>query len=399
VKIAIVASVKKGMEHFIYREVSLLEQQGHEIVLLPTKIGKGLYAPKPQWNVQRWTVLGVALSQLRSFAVAPLTYLKLLSEAIRFHALVEFALAWHFTKAAARCDVIYSTFGDRKLFVGYFCKQIIGKPLAVTIHAYELYRNPNPELFQHALAACDQIITVTEYNRELLNDRYGIAPSRVEVVRINVDVAEYYPHKRFVVLIVGFFAERKGHDVLLDAVQKLGNSDIEVWVVGGEGAEFESVDVRRMVKERGLESQVAFFGALSGTALQAVYRAADVFCLPCRTGKDGVAEGFPTVLAEAMAFGKPVITTRHVEIPRIVRQIVVNENDVDGVANAIQLLYSSPDLCNVLGTENRKIAEANFSPRNALRTADVLASLIAADKVAPSLPSAARVDEQLSAER
>ena len=81
-----------------------------------------------------------------------------------------------------------------------------------------------------------------------------------------------------------------------------------------------------------MQSQVAFFGKLSGTALRAVYHAADVFCLPSRHDSDGCAEGFPTVLIEAMACGKPVVTTRHVEIPRIVEQILVDENDVDGLA-------------------------------------------------------------------
>ena len=36
-----------------------------------------------------------------------------------------------FAPAMKDIDAIYATFGDRKLFVGYFCKQLINKPLAV----------------------------------------------------------------------------------------------------------------------------------------------------------------------------------------------------------------------------------------------------------------------------
>ena len=94
--------------------------------------------------------------------------------------------------------------------------------------------------------------------------------------------------------------------------------DVEVWVVGGVGNADISVDVHAIVNRLGLDSQVAFFGKIRGPALKAVYHACDVFCLPSRFDQYGEAEGFPTVIIEAMACGKPVITTRHAEIPRIV---------------------------------------------------------------------------------
>ena len=69
------------------------------------------------------------------------------SKAFATVALIDFFLAAHFTPRMKDVDVIYSTFGDRKLYVGYFSKCLLNKPLVVTIHADELYRNPNPKLF------------------------------------------------------------------------------------------------------------------------------------------------------------------------------------------------------------------------------------------------------------
>lgn len=347
------------------------------ISLYPTKQATGLYNPKPEWDVHRWRPLGVLAAQPRCFVRAPGIYLRLLREAAAMGALVDFLLAWYFTRTMADASVIYATFGDHKLFVGYFCKRIIGLPLVVTIHAYELYQNPNPRLFRRALAACDQIITVTEYNREILAERYGVDPGRVAVVRITVDTERYRPADKFVILIVAYFVEKKGHDVLFEAVRRLGRDDIEVWVVGDVGPGEPVVDARALAARRGVESQVVFFGALGGQALEALYRACDVFCLPSHHDSLGGAEGFPTAIAEAMAFGKPVISTRHVEIPRILDEILVDEKDPEGLARAIDYLYRSPEERARLGAKNRRIAEERFSLRNTDQTAAILSRLAA----------------------
>lgn len=347
------------------------------ISLYPTKQATGLYNPKPEWDVHRWRPLGVLAAQPRCFVRAPGTYLRLLREAAAMGAIVDFMLAWYFARTMADASVIYATFGDHKLFVGYFCKRIIGLPLVVTIHAYELYQNPNPRLFRRALAACDQIITVTEYNREILAERYGVDPGRVAVVRITVDTERYRPADKFVILIVAYFVEKKGHDVLFEAVRRLGRDDIEVWVVGDVGPGEPVVDARALAARRGVESQVVFFGALGGQALEALYRACDVFCLPSHHDSLGGAEGFPTAIAEAMAFGKPVISTRHVEIPRILDEILVDEKDPEGLARAIDYLYRSPEERAHLGAKNRRIAEERFSLRNTDQTAAILSRLAA----------------------
>jgi glycosyltransferase involved in cell wall biosynthesis len=373
--IGVIVSMKAGLEHFIYREVCALSRRGATISLFPTKQRRGLYNPPPEWNVHPWRAWSVVLSQPRRFLSMPVRYLKVLVEAIRYGALVDFLLAAHFLPWMGKVDVIYATFGDRKLFVGHFCKRLLDKPLAVEIHAYELYDNPNVRLFPIALAACDRIIAATEFNREVLRERYGITPQQVDVVRYSIDLNEYRPARKFVVLIVAFFVEKKGHEVLLEAVKKMERDDVEVWIVGGRGGSSSQVDVRAIVDRLGMESQVAFFGKLSGTALQAVYRACDVFCLPSRFDSRGEGEGFPNAIIEAMACGKPVVTTRHVEIPRIVEQILVEENNADALAEALRCVCDSGRLRQQLGERNRELAGIYFSTRNVDRTFQLLREL------------------------
>jgi glycosyltransferase involved in cell wall biosynthesis len=373
--IGVITSMKKGLDLFVYRELETFSRQNCTVSIFPTKCNAGLYNARDDWHLHKVHLLLMLLLQPLCFLKSPVRYLRLLREAIAYNALIECMLAWYFVQFMGTVDVIYAVFGDKKLFTAYFCKQIIQKPLNVTIHAYELYQNPNPRMFERALAACDQIVTVTEYNRELLRDRYHIDPARVEVIRICVDLEDFQPQDKFVILIVGFFAEKKGHEILLRAIKQLNQDDLEVWVVGGSSATSVEVDVEALARELGVDSQVVFFGPLRGNALKAVYYACDVFCLPSRFDSHGVAEGFPTVIAEAMAMGKPVISTRHVEIPRVVKEIVVDENDVEGLAQAIRQVYESPELRRRLGEQNRATAEQLFSMRNAERMTELLSGL------------------------
>jgi glycosyltransferase involved in cell wall biosynthesis len=361
--IGVILSMKNGLEHFVYRELSELGNAGATISLFPCKHRTGLYNPRPEWKYYPWRILTVLLCQPLRFASMPARYVSVLWEALRQRAIVDFLLAAYFAPFMKPVDVLYSTFGDRKLFIGYFAKRLLDKPLSVTIHSSEMYFNPNVELFKTALAACDQIVSVTEHNRQQLADRYGVDLERVKVVRLSVDLDRYKPAEKFVILIVAFFGPTKGHEILFRAVKELGYDDVEVWVVGGHDGR-EPINVPAIAKSLGLESQVAFFGKLSGAALAAVYHACDVFCLPCHRDSQGGCEGFPAVLIEAMAYGKPVVTTRHTEIPRVVEQIVVKENDVPELVEALQKVYHSAALRKELGLRSRDVAEEHFSNRN-----------------------------------
>ena len=386
-RLAVIASMKSGLEQFIYREIDGLATRGIAIRLFPTKHRPGLYNPRPEWDCQHWHWWKVLASQPLRLLSMPIAYFRALIIAIRYRAIVDFLLAAYFARSMSDIDAIYATFGDRKLFVAYFCKQLLNIPLAVEIHAYELYRNPNPALFPVALRACDRIIAATEHNRFVLRDCYGVSETSIDVVRYSIDLCDYQPTAKFVVLIVAFFVEKKGHEILLQAVKEMRRRDIEVWVVGGTGGSSSFVDVEAIVKRLGMESQVAFFGKLSGTALKAVYHACDVFCLPSRVDRHGDSEGFPNVIIEAMACGKPVVSTRHVEIPRIVEQILVEENDIHGLAEALEQVYQSLSLRRELGQRNRELAEEYFSPRNVDQTAKLLASMTNANLESPPRPA------------
>jgi len=371
-KIAFITSMKYGLTQFIFRDIEALVGKGHQVRIFTLLNNEGLYNPLPDWNIISISLWRTVAMQFLFFIRQPQLYLNLLRNAVRTRSISNFVIAVSFVDKMRDVDVIYSYFGDHKLYTGYYCKRITRIPLLVTIRAYELYQNPNPEIFVEALRACDQIVTITEYNRNILHKTYGIPLHKVDIVRQIVDLENYKDIPKIKILIVGFFAEKKGHEVLFRAIRQMNRKDIELWVVGEVTPTIVGVDCRKIVRELGIESQVAFFGAQTGVALRAFYRECDIFCLPSRTDHKGDREGFPNVIAEAMAFGKPIVSTRHTGIPEALDAILVEENNVEQLAEALNMICESVELRRQLGEKNRKVAEAMFSPANTEKLEKIL---------------------------
>jgi glycosyltransferase involved in cell wall biosynthesis len=371
-KIALITSMKYGLTQFIFRDTEALVNKGHHVGLFTILAAKGLYNPLPEWDVHGVSWWRAVAGQLWLLLCHPLRYARLFATAVRTKSLINFIIATSFTDRMKNYDVIYAYFGDHKLFTGYYCKQITGIPLVVTIRAYELYRNPNPNMFKLALSACDQIVTVSQHNKSLLTSRFGASASHIDIVRQIIDLDAYKMERKIKILTVGFFAEKKGYDVLFKAFQQLGRDDVELWVVGDKAPDRNGIDCRQLVKELGLTERVAFFGAQGGTSLRALYRECDIFCLPSRTDRFGDKEGFPNVIAEAMAFSKPVVSTHHAGIPEVVKTFLVEENNVPSLADALHEACDSMELWPQLGKENRAEAERLFSPANNDRLVQIL---------------------------
>jgi glycosyltransferase involved in cell wall biosynthesis len=356
--------MKYGLPQFVFRDIQALTHKGHEVRLFTLHNTKGLYNPAPDWPVVPLSVIRILWHYFWFILSKPLVYIDLLKTAIKNRSLVDLTIAISFVHKMQDVDVLFSYFGDHKLFVGYYCKRILGIPLAVTVRAYELYMNPNTKMFVESLKYCDRVTTITEHNKAILVKQFGVSDDKIDIVRQIVDLDSYKSTSKIKILIVGFFAQKKGHDILFKAVKQLNRDDVELWVVGDVVSDHTRVDCRQLAKELGLESRIAFFGIQKETALKALYRECDIFCLPSRTDRHGDHEGLPNAIIEAMAFSKPVISTRHAGIPEAIDHILVEENHVEQLVEALSLACDSAALRRQLGDRNRSVAENLFSHAN-----------------------------------
>jgi glycosyltransferase involved in cell wall biosynthesis len=367
----IVSMNQPGLIAWIFREMEALEKLGVKISVFPTKYSVGPYMPKKNWFLAKWNFFDLFISQFWWIFRKPGPYLKALIAALRFFAIAEFGLATFFALSMKRQDVerIHCHLGDRKLYSGYFCKLLLGDiPLSVTIHAHEIYANPNWKMFPVALSACDQIICIADLNKEILKQKWKIPDEKLHVIRL-FGFNNNQERNPSVILCVGRFESKKGHDVLLDAISQLviEGFDIELWLVGSPKPGSKGVDILGYAKKLGIENSVITFGEVGRKVLKVLYRECDIFCLLSRRDERGVPEGIPVVLMEAMSMGKPVIATRTGATHELVEEILIEEEDAQAAKDAIRKLLTDAQLRKSLGRRNREIVKTSYSEANALK--------------------------------
>jgi glycosyltransferase involved in cell wall biosynthesis len=201
-----------------------------------------------------------------------------------------------------------------------------GVPYGVTVHAVDLFK-PVPALAA-VLRDAALVVTISEHNRALLRDRYGVA---AELVRCGVDEARFPAGVRAtppVVLGVGRWVPKKGLDTLAAAAPMLGGRAVV-----------------RIVSDAPALPGVEVCGLRSRAGVAAELGAATIFALPCRAAPDGDQDGIPVALLEAMAAGLPVVTTAVSGIPEVVDATVgwiVPPDDPDALAAALREALDDP---------------------------------------------------------
>lgn len=159
-----------------------------------------------------------------------------------------------------------------------------------------------------------------------------------------------------IVLFVGVLRYYKGIDLLIDAMKYVDGRLIIV----GRGPEWNAL--QRKVVEMNISKKIIFENAVSNFNLLSYYRASDVFVLPSIYR----SEAFGIVLLEAMACGKPVISTELGTGTSWVNQhgvtgLVVPPGDPWALAQAINKILDDKELARKFGENARKRVEENFT--------------------------------------
>jgi glycosyltransferase involved in cell wall biosynthesis len=178
------------------------------------------------------------------------------------------------------------------------------------------------------------------------------------------------PAEKFLVMCVGQFVDRKGRWIFLEAAKELlkeNSGTAFVWISNSKPPE----DDLRKAESFGLGENFVFITAeqvgRERLDLFNLMRTADVFALP------SFVEGLPISLLEAMALGKPVISTNINGIPEAVKHLetgyLIPPNDVGALERAIRVLKNDNLLREKLARAGSEFVLKNFDERIAARTA------------------------------
>jgi phosphatidylinositol alpha-1,6-mannosyltransferase len=209
----------------------------------------------------------------------------------------------------------------------------------------------------------------------------GIAENRVECVPPGTDLDRFQavdasavcalrerlglkPGK--VILTVGRFDERKGHDVVVRAMAGLTCQAprLQYVIVGGG----DSSHVRAVAADRGVADRVHIVPFVAEADMGALYALCDVYVMVSRTdpGTHEV-EGFGIVYLEAAAAGKPSVAGSHGgcgdAVEHGVSGIVVDPTDVASVREAMGRLLLDPDLARTMGAAGARVVAPRYSRR------------------------------------
>lgn len=227
----------------------------------------------------------------------------------------------------------------------------------------------------------------------------GIPASRISAISAGVDTTRFHPGVSgrsvreelglaaggAVVGLVANVRGSKGHAVFLEAAREVlrAQPDARFLIVGG-GVGFD--DVRRRVREMGLESRVIMTGFRRD--IPEVMAALDVLVLPSTK-----SEATSQVIPQALAVGTPVAAAATGGIPEIVRDgetgRLVEPGDAAALARAILSLLDEPERARAMALAGQALIRARYSADVSMSaTTDVYRSLLSDPRLNPSAATA-----------
>lgn len=215
-----------------------------------------------------------------------------------------------------------------------------------------------------------RMVTVSNSVRETLLG-CGVAPDKVEVIYHGTDVEAFtrtdcspadarrrlgIPEGHLAVGIVGRIAPEKGHQVLLDAAQHLGDRYPLRYVVVGDGPDEEAI--RQRTRDMGIAGQFIFTGFVED--VNNVINGMDIVTVPSIWD-----EPCSAVVQQAMALSKPVIGTQVGGTPEMVQEgltgLLVPPSDAPALAEAIAALAGDAFGRRRLGKAGHERVQSLFS--------------------------------------
>lgn len=225
---------------------------------------------------------------------------------------------------------------------GIAAKKVSKKPLIIHVHATEFDRsgeNINQNVYdieRYGMENADLIIAVSNLTRNIIIERYGIAPEKVVTVHNAVEPSsrsdfhfEEKHVKEKIVTFLGRITFQKGPDYFVEAAYKILQKDQNVrFVMAGSGDMLNKM-IRRVAQLR-ISNKFHFTGFLDGENVDRMFSMSDVYVMP------SVSEPFGISPLEAMRSNVPVVISKQSGVSEVLKYALkIDFWDIDAMSDGI----------------------------------------------------------------
>jgi len=278
-------------------------------------------------------------------------------------------------------DIIYCQFGG---WLAKYCLRLIDEKgmnarLIVCLRGADATRDlvNNSQQYSNLFAKADLFMPVCKYFKNNII-KYGCNPEKIVVHHSAIDCTKFKykartkPKKGKVgFVVVATLSERKGIRYALYAIDKLRRkySNIKLTIIGGGG---KYNQIKNLIKKLNLEKYVNLLGFQLHNRIVTELNRAHIFLLTPYTRDNGVQEGIPNSLMEAMATGLPVVSTYNGGIPELVTDgvsgFLVPEKNVDMLVKKMAYLIKHPERWGSMGKVGSEQVNKEHSRDKAIGT-------------------------------
>jgi glycosyltransferase involved in cell wall biosynthesis len=262
----------------------------------------------------------------------------------------------------------------------YYAARRCKVPFVTTFHGVYLgSQGLFKRRYNAIMARGERVIAISDYVAEHVGTRYAVPPERLRLIPRGVDTTRFDPAEvteerrqallerwqippgARVLMLPGRVARRKGHTLLLRALERLPRRNFVCLMVGDvEGGSSYAGEVEGLIGAMDMREIVRMVGACDD--MPAAFALADVVVVPSTIAP----EPFGRVAVEAQAMGKPVVVTDIGGLGETLMPAatgwLVPPDDIDELARALRLALAMPgDARARLARRARRFVLRNFT--------------------------------------
>ncbi len=245
---------------------------------------------------------------------------------------------------------------------GIQAKKVSGRPLVVHVHATEYDRcgeNYNKKVYEierQGMEIADKVITVSNFTRNTVINKYHIDSSKVVTIHNAVEPVYHATTQNFwknktnekIVTFLGRITRQKGPGYFIEAAYKvIQKMDNVRFVMAGSGDLME--DMIKQVARLKISDRFHFSGFLKGEDVFRMFSMSDLYVMP------SVSEPFGISPLEAIQSNVPVIISKQSGVSEVItKAIKVDFWDVEALADAIYGVLNYHSLANFLKINSKQ---------------------------------------------